>query len=177
VATGERAREIYAAALSEWRLLTAAALTGLSQAALEIGVDYVRQRHAFGVPLGWFQSIQHRLAEVATATDGAELLTWEAAWAREADPDRAPALATMAFLHAAQTAFDVCRASLQYHGGYGYTLEYDIQLFFRRAKAWPLAAGSANRLLAELADAVYETAVPGTAVPGTAVPETTAEAS
>jgi alkylation response protein AidB-like acyl-CoA dehydrogenase len=155
---GERARQIYAAAVSEWRLLTAAALTGLGQAALEIGVDYVRQRHAFGVPLGWFQAIQHRLAEVATATDGAELLVWEAAWARAENPERAPALATMAFLFAAQTAFDVCRASLQYHGGYGYTLEYDIQLFLRRAKAWPLAAGASNIMLAELSDAIYETA-------------------
>lgn len=155
LATGRAAEEHYAAAIAQWRLYTAAALVGLGQTALDIGVDYVKERHAFGVPLGWFQSIQHRLADVATAGEGSELLTWEAAWATDAQPERAPALATMAFLCAAEAAFDICRASLQYHGGYGYTLEYDIQLYFRRAKAWPLAGGALKPIYDELADVLY----------------------
>lgn len=156
LAEGEQARRVYSDAVSTWQLLTAAALTGLGQTALDIGVNYVKERHAFGVALGSFQAIAHRLADVATAAEGADLLVWEAAWARAAAPERAARLATMAFLFAAETSFDVCRASLQYHGGYGYTLEYDIQLFFRRAKAWPLVAGSPNVILTELADAIYQ---------------------
>jgi alkylation response protein AidB-like acyl-CoA dehydrogenase len=125
-------------------------------------VNYVKQRHAFGVPLGWFQSVQHRLADVATAGEGAELLCWEAAWARATGDPRAAALAIMALLFAGESAFQTCRASLQFHGGYGYTLEYDIQLFFRRAKAWPLALGPPAVRYQRLADLLYR---PGSEVP------------
>jgi alkylation response protein AidB-like acyl-CoA dehydrogenase len=64
----------------------------------------------------------------------------------------------MALPFAAETAFDICRASLQFHGGYGYTLEYDIQLYFRRAKAWPLVIGSPAALYDRLGSALYEDA-------------------
>jgi alkylation response protein AidB-like acyl-CoA dehydrogenase len=60
----------------------------------------------------------------------------------------------MAFLFLSELAFKTCRESLQFHGGYGYTLDFDIQLYIRRAKAWPLAAGELRaeyqRLAAEL---------------------------
>jgi alkylation response protein AidB-like acyl-CoA dehydrogenase len=164
---GEDARRRHRDAFAHGELLMAAALTGLGQAALAIATAYVKERQAFGVPLGWFQSIAHRLADVATAADGAELLMWEAAWARgdavsiagAASPvdtaGRAPVLARMALLFAAETAFDICRAGLQFHGGYGYTLEYDIQLYFRRAKAWPLAIGSPSVLCDRLGSALF----------------------
>jgi alkylation response protein AidB-like acyl-CoA dehydrogenase len=83
---------------------------------------------------------------------------WEAAWARgdaAGAAERAEVLARMALLFAAETAFDICRASLQFHGGYGYTLEYDIQLYFRRAKAWPLAIGSPAVLYDRLGSALF----------------------
>jgi alkylation response protein AidB-like acyl-CoA dehydrogenase len=89
------------------------------------------------VPIGWFQAIQHRLADVTVAGDGAHLLVYEAAWARDTDQMNALELASMAFLFETELAFHTCRESLQFHGGYGYTLEYDIQLYFRRAKGWP----------------------------------------
>jgi alkylation response protein AidB-like acyl-CoA dehydrogenase len=162
IALGKRARRLHADAVSEWQVLTAAALSGLGTSALELGVNYVKQRHAFGVPLGWFQSVQHRLADVATAGEGAELLCWEAAWARATGDPRAAALAIMALLFAGESAFQTCRASLQFHGGYGYTLEYDIQLFFRRAKAWPLALGPPAVRYQRLADLLYR---PGREVP------------
>jgi alkylation response protein AidB-like acyl-CoA dehydrogenase len=151
LATGEDAARHYAAALSQWRLLTAAALSGLTAEALTIGLAYVKERRAFGTLIGQFQAIQHRLAEAATAAEGLELLTWKAAWARDSQPERADPLATMAFLYAAETAFHVAREALQFHGGYGYTLEYDIQLYFRRAKAWPLALGPLDLQYAVLA--------------------------
>jgi alkylation response protein AidB-like acyl-CoA dehydrogenase len=148
---GAPATAAHADAVALWQVLTAAALEGLRQEALRLGVDYVKERHAFGLPIAWFQTVQHRLADLATAGDGAELLVHEAAWARDTGSPRATALARMAFLFAAETAQETAAASLHFHGGYGYTLEYDIQLYFRRAKAWPLALGAPRHQLRALA--------------------------
>ena len=118
-------------------MLTAAALAGLARAALDLGVAYVKERHQFGVPIGSFQTIQHRLADLHTAVDGARLLALEAADALDdaRDPD-GPALAAMALEFCGQVAEDAAAASLHFHGGYGFMLEYDVQLYVRRAKAW-----------------------------------------
>jgi alkylation response protein AidB-like acyl-CoA dehydrogenase len=153
--SGPLAAELFGDAVTEWKLLTAAALNGLRERSLQIGVDYVKQRHAFGVPLGWFQAVQHRLADDTAAGDGSRLLVHEAAWARFRQRPEAAALAQMAFLHGAETAFRTCRTCLQFHGGYGFTLEYDIQLFFRRAKAWPLVAGPVRDSYQDLAVSLF----------------------
>ena len=83
IATGARALELHERAVDEWRVLMAGALVGLAGAALEVGVEYAKQRHQFGVPIGSFQAIAHDLADVATAVDGAQLLVREAAWAAD----------------------------------------------------------------------------------------------
>jgi alkylation response protein AidB-like acyl-CoA dehydrogenase len=155
LASGARARALYADACVLWRLLTAAALDGLREEALRMGVAYVKERHAFGVPIGLFQAIQHRLADVATAGDALRLLVYEAGWARDAHLPDAAGLAGMALLAAADIAFRTCRESLQFHGGYGYTLEYDIQMYFRRAKAWPLAGGPIHDQYQQLAGQLF----------------------
>jgi alkylation response protein AidB-like acyl-CoA dehydrogenase len=162
LAVGVSARDIYGDAVSTWRLLTAAALNGLAARALEIAVDYVKERKAFGVPIGTFQSVRHRLADLAVAGDGSTLLAYEAAWASENDQGEAQRLSKMAFIFASETAFRTCREALQFHGGYGVTLEYDIQLFFRRAKAWPLAIGDLRDQYRVLGDALYPTSIRGT---------------
>ncbi len=136
LAQGEAAVEAYAKALDEWRVLTAAALAGIAARALEIGVAYVKERHAFGQPIGAFQGVAHRLADRACEVDGAELLAREAAWAAAEEPERAAELAAMAFGFAAETARDTTYHALHFHGGYGFMLEYDVQLYFRRARAW-----------------------------------------
>jgi alkylation response protein AidB-like acyl-CoA dehydrogenase len=155
LASGPTAVQLYRDGVSLWQLLMAAALGGLRSAALELGVSYVKARKAFGVIIGSFQAIQHRLADVVVAGDGAQLLVYEAAWARDAGQPEAAALASMAFLFGADCAFRTARECLQFHGGYGFTLEYDIQLYFRRAKAWPLALGDPKREYQRLADLVY----------------------
>lgn len=155
LASGPRAIQLYQDGVSLWQLLMAAALGGLRSAALELGLSYVKARKAFGVIIGSFQAIQHRLADVAVAGDGAQLLVYEAAWARDEAQPEAPALASMAFLFGADCAFRTARECLQFHGGYGFTLEYDIQLYFRRARAWPLALGDPRREYQRLADLVY----------------------
>jgi alkylation response protein AidB-like acyl-CoA dehydrogenase len=155
LASGARAAELYRDAIADWQLLTAAALGGLRAGVLELGLSYVKARQAFGVIIGSFQAVQHRLADLVVAGDGAQLLVYEAAWARDAGEQNAAALASMAFLFSADCAFRTARDCLQFHGGYGVTLEYDIQLYFRRAKAWPLALGDPRREYQRLAGLVY----------------------
>ena len=134
IASGPDAIEAFATAIDEWRVLTAAALYGIAARSLEIAVDYVKERQAFGRPLGAFQGVAHRLADRATEVDGAQLLAREAAWSQDAEPGRFSALAAMALGFAAETARDTTYFALHFHGGYGFMLEYPIQLYFRRAR-------------------------------------------
>ena len=153
--TGADAVTAYAAALDEWRVLTASALVGMAQRALEVAVAYVKERHAFGQPIGGFQGVAHRLADRATEIDGAQLLAREAAWAAAEDPQRAPELAAMAFGFAADTARDTTYFALHFHGGYGFMLEYDAQLYFRRARAWAGVLGEPRDAYRRVSDLRY----------------------
>jgi alkylation response protein AidB-like acyl-CoA dehydrogenase len=155
LARGAAGMAAYRRAVSCWELLTAAALGGLAAAALELAVGYVTQRRAFGVLIGSFQTVAHRLADSATAIDGARLLACEAAWAADSGEVGAGGLASMALLFAADTAARAAADCLHVHGGYGYTLEYDIQLYFRRATAWPLVAGGVRAGFADLGRRLY----------------------
>ena len=114
-------------------VLLAAQAIGGARYALDITVQYAKDREQFDKPLGAFQAIAHYLADAVTAVDGAETLVYEAAWAR-ADGRSIDRLAPMAKLFACKTFRDVTAMAQQVFGGVGFTLEYDIQLFFRRAK-------------------------------------------
>jgi len=155
LASGVRAAQLHREAIDEWRALTASALVGLGQGALEIGVRYVSEREQFGVPIGSFQALQHTLADVSVALDGAQLLARKAAWASDATPDDAAELAAMAFLFAAEQAQRASDRALHFHGGYGFMEEYDIQLFYRRAKGWANVVDEPAHEYARLADLRY----------------------
>jgi alkylation response protein AidB-like acyl-CoA dehydrogenase len=155
LAKGTKADQAFRHGMAEWKLLTGFSLVGLAQQALEIGAEYARERIQFGVPIGGFQAIAHPLADCATRVDGAELLAWEAAWAEAAEPERFEALAAMAFAWASQTAQRTAGISLHTHGGYGCSLEYDIQIYYRRACASSLVAGGAREELVEVADLCF----------------------
>jgi alkylation response protein AidB-like acyl-CoA dehydrogenase len=114
-------------------VLLAAQAAGGARYALDITVQYAKDREQFGKPLGAFQAIAHYLADAATAVDSAETLVYEAAWAR-AEGRSIERLAPMAKLFAGQTFRDVTAMAQQVFGGVGFTLEYDVQLYFRRAK-------------------------------------------
>ena len=120
-------------AMNDGIILLAAQAMGGAERALEITVEYAKVREQFDKPLGAFQAISHYLADADTKIDGGKVLVWEAAWARSEDRsiDR---LAPMAKLFACQTYRDVTAMCQQVWGGVGFTLEYDIQLYFRRAK-------------------------------------------
>jgi alkylation response protein AidB-like acyl-CoA dehydrogenase len=110
---------------------------GGAQQAHELTTQYAKDRKQFDKPLGAFQALAHYLADASTAVDGAQTLAWEAAWARsQGEPvDR---LAPMAKLYAGQTFRDVTGTAVQIFGGVGFTVEFDIQLYFRRAKSLQL---------------------------------------
>ncbi len=155
LASGPAAHSAHEHALDEWRALTASWMTGLARTALGIGVQYVKDRKQFGVPIGSFQAVQHRLADLATAVDGASLLAAKAAWALDTVDPAALTVPAMAFSFCGETAQAVASAALHYHGGYGFMEEYDIQLYFRRAKAARLVLGDPRRELQRAADRLF----------------------
>jgi alkylation response protein AidB-like acyl-CoA dehydrogenase len=142
-------------ALDDWLVLTAGALAGMAERAVRIGVDYAAEREAFDQKIGAFQAVGHRLADVATASAGATLLARKAAWADEEEPGRRAELAAMAFSFAAETARDATAVSLHVHGGYGFMLEYDIQLYYRRSRGWANVLMSPSAGARRVADRRY----------------------
>jgi alkylation response protein AidB-like acyl-CoA dehydrogenase len=141
VASGPEARAAFLAGVEEWKLLTAAGLNGVARRALEVAADYAKERIAFDKIIGSYQGVAHPLADRATEVDASQLLTW---WAirqiADGSPDAAAAV-SLAYWWACKTADATTRQAIHTHGGYGVTMEYDLQLYFRRAKAWPLVLG------------------------------------
>ncbi|MBV8862164.1 MAG: acyl-CoA dehydrogenase, partial [Mycobacterium sp.] len=156
---GEDARRMFSDALDLWLALTSSALAGAAKKAVELGVEYAKQRQAFGTPIGSFQAVSHPLADSATAADGSLLLAFEAACAFADEPERVTELAAMAFAFAYETARDATQRSLHIHGGYGFSMEGDIQLYYRRVRGWAMVFGEPAIALDRVADARYGAAV------------------
>ncbi len=133
----------------------AAQAMGGGERALELAVQYAKDRQQFGKPLGAFQAISHYLADAATTVDGGKTLVYEAAWART-NGKPVDRLAPMAKLFACQTFRDVTAMAQQVFGGVGFTLEYDIQLYFRRAKQLQLSWWDTRTLEELVASAVLD---------------------
>ena len=121
----------------EAAILAAAQAVGGARAALELTVDYAKKRQQFDRPLGAFQAISHYLADATAAVDGAQTLVWQAAWARH-EGRSVDKLAPMAKLYACRAFRDVTAMAQQVFGGNGFTLDFDVQLYFRRAKSLQL---------------------------------------
>ena len=167
---GERvvlgSRADFVRALDRWRLLTSAALVGIAAKAQDLALGYVRERRQFGRPIGAYQAIQHGIADFPARLDGARMLTHKAAWAwdenvrgatnvDEGEIRDACALTAMAFCFSSEAAAFVTDRSLHYHGSYGFSREYEIGLYYRRARAWPLLLGDPARERARLADLLW----------------------
>lgn len=113
-------------------LLAADALGG-AQRCLDMTVSYVTTREQFGGPIARFQALKHQLADMALAVEPARALVWYAAYAWDAKLPDASRAASLAKAHLADRFVDVARAAIQAHGGVGYTWDYDLQIWFRRA--------------------------------------------
>ena len=141
LASNADAARIWAAGLEEWKLLTAAALIGLTREAISMAAAYACERVAFGIRIGANQGIAHPLAEDVMDADGAALMLWMALRSIADGKADAGANISMLFWWAARTASRSVAHSLHTFGGYGLTNEYDIQMYNRRAKAWALPIG------------------------------------
>jgi len=155
LASGPEAQALWQETLNAWRALNASWLVGAGQRSLEIARAYTTEREAFGIPIAAYQSPAHKMADLATALQGALLLARKAAWAADHSFESFPALAAMALTFASETAEQTATESLHFHGGYGFTLEYDIQLYLRRIKALSQLGGGVNTGPARVADALW----------------------
>jgi len=138
VGTGRSGWETWQSVMKDGCILLAAQAMGGARAALDMTVQYAKDRQQFDKPLGAFQAIAHGLADAVTTVDGGDTLVHQAAWARAADRpvDR---LAPMSKMFACRTYRDVTALAQQVFGGIGFTLEVDVQLHFRRAKQMQLS--------------------------------------
>jgi alkylation response protein AidB-like acyl-CoA dehydrogenase len=140
-----------------WRrgvLATSALLTGLSQRMLELTVGYVRQREQFGAPVGSFQAIKHALANALVAVEFARPMVLAAAWYQATGAPEAANHVSAAKVAAADAARLVTRTAIQCHGAMGYTTEYELHLFAKRAWALIPSWGSPDWHRARLAAAL-----------------------
>jgi alkylation response protein AidB-like acyl-CoA dehydrogenase len=119
-------------------------LVGLAQMDFEISVNYAKERVQFGRPIGSFQAIQHKCADMVTDVDGARFITYRAAWSvAEGEPDAALNV-HMAKAWCSDATRRVVAHGQQIHGGIGFTKDYKIQLFFRRQKRSELMWGDGD---------------------------------
>jgi alkylation response protein AidB-like acyl-CoA dehydrogenase len=162
LAHGAEARAAYLAGIEEWKILTAASLAGLGRRALEMAAAYASEREAFGRLIGTYQGVSHPLADSIVDIDGAQLLVRRAIWAIARGRTDAAASVSMAFWWASQSAATAVIRAVRTFGGYGLSVEYDIQLYFRRGKAMALPLGDPGAELLRVADRLWgaETAPP-----------------
>ncbi|HWE31933.1 MAG TPA: acyl-CoA dehydrogenase family protein [Solirubrobacteraceae bacterium] len=122
----------------------AAENVGVAQRALEMAVAYAGDRKQFERPIGSFQAVAHRCAQMLLEVEGARSLSYWAAWALAHEPSTGPRAASMAKAYASDAGFRVCASSIQVHGGIGFTWEHDLHFFLKRAKANAHAFGDAR---------------------------------
>ena len=123
------------------RISVAALGLGMAQGAFELALRYAKDREQFGRPIGKFQAVQFKIADMATEIDAARQLVYRAAWLKDEGRDFAQA-AAIAKLYTGELARRACNESLQIHGGYGFMDEYPISRFYRDAKVLEIGEGT-----------------------------------
>ena len=155
LATDALGRKVFAQAIEEWKLLIAAALSGLSREAIRLACAYACERRAFGQLIGTYQAISHPLADLISAVDAGKYFVWKAIRDIADRVPHAGAEVSLSVWWNCETATRAVAQALHTFGGYGLTIEYDIHLYNLRAKAWPLVLGDPLRLLQEAGRRLY----------------------
>jgi alkylation response protein AidB-like acyl-CoA dehydrogenase len=119
-------------------------LVGLSQMDFDTSLDYAKERIQFGRPIGSFQAIQHKFADMVIDVDGSRFITYKAAWALQENEPEAEMLVSMAKAWCNEATRRVVSHGQQIHGGIGFTKDYKIELYFRRQKWMELMWGDAD---------------------------------
>jgi alkylation response protein AidB-like acyl-CoA dehydrogenase len=140
-----------AASAERVRAAVAAEVVGVCQRALDMTLQYVKERQQFGVAVGSFQAVSHRCAEMLLQTESARSAAYYAAWAAGADPERLAEAAALAGAAAADGGREVTAAAIQMHGGIGFTWEADVHWLFKRAQLDAALLGGARQHRASLA--------------------------
>lgn len=158
LAGGDTARALHKTAVDEWKLLTAAALVGMTEASLQLAVEFAKTRETLGVPIGALQGVAFPLADVAIGVTGARNLVWRASWMHEHDPQADPVLTSKAYAYATQVATHGATTSAHMQGGLGFTHEADASLYFLRSKGWSVLGGDPTRHLIAVGAALLDAA-------------------
>jgi len=124
------------------RTAVAAQGVGIAKGAAERALDYAGEREQFGRPIGDFQAIQHKLAEMYTQTEAARMLTYKSAWSVDNADEQLTTLASMAKEFASRVAVEVADEAVQIHGGAGYVNDFDVERFYRDAKITQIYEGT-----------------------------------
>jgi isovaleryl-CoA dehydrogenase len=133
------------AGLNVERLILAATMLGIGQRAFDDALAYVKERRQFGRPIGSFQALQHRLADLATEFEAARLMTHWVASKVDEDPDRMlPREASMVKLYVTETAQKAALEGMQMMGGYGYSSEYDMERLVRQTLVSTIYGGTSE---------------------------------
>jgi alkylation response protein AidB-like acyl-CoA dehydrogenase len=133
------------AGLNTERLILAATMLGIGQRAFDDALAYAKERKQFGRPIGSFQALQHRFADLATDLEAARLMTWWVATLTDEDPDRMlPKEASMVKLFVTETAQRVALEGMQMMGGYGYSSEYDMERLVRATLVSTIYGGTSE---------------------------------
>ena len=147
--------------------LLCAQMIGAARKDIEMAFEYAKFREAFGQPIGAFQSVQHMCADMQIWVDGGELLTFEALWKIDQGLP-----ASVEVSQAKSFCNEKCEAAVRQsqtiHGGIGFMMEFDLQLWFRRVSAWTMRLGTTFEHRARIAHALID--LPGTVVLGRPVP-------
>ena len=129
--------------LDDGRIAVAALGTGLAQGCLDECLKYSKERHAFGRPIGSFQALQFKIADMKVAAETARLATYRAAWLRDRGRTY-KAEAALAKLYASEAAVTAAREAVQVHGGYGYMEELPVARFYRDSKVLEIGEGTSE---------------------------------
>jgi alkylation response protein AidB-like acyl-CoA dehydrogenase len=132
----------------------AAESTGIAQRTMEMAVEYAKDRKQFGRPIGSYQAVSHRCAQMLLETENSRSAVYGAAWAADAEPESLPLAASMAKAYASDAGWRVPNASIQVHGGIGFTWEHDLHFFLKRGKVNAATFGDARWHREKVADAV-----------------------
>jgi alkylation response protein AidB-like acyl-CoA dehydrogenase len=133
------------------RVAVAAEVVGVAQRALDMTLEYVKERKQFDLPVGAFQAVSHRCAQMLLDTESARSATLYAAWAADADASLLPEAAALAGAAAADGGRSVAASAIQAHGGIGFTWEADVHWLYKRAQMNAALLGGARRHRATLA--------------------------
>jgi alkylation response protein AidB-like acyl-CoA dehydrogenase len=109
-----------------------------------MAVGYAKVREQFGQPIGSFQAIRHKCAEMLLEVENSHSAVYYAAWAHDAAAEDAEQAASVAKVYVGDASRKVCGEAIQVHGGIGFTWEYDLHMYFKRAKALEAQYGDAD---------------------------------